>query len=136
MSHFAKVVDGVVEIVIVAEQDFIDTQEGTWVQTSYNTHGNKHWREEVTEETGVDSDGNEISYTVVNKVETDKAPLRYNYVGIGDIYDGDRDAFYAPHPYPSWALNDDSCLWEPPVAYPDGGIYEWDEDTTSWVEVE
>lgn len=135
MSHFAKVVDGVVEKVIVAEQDFIDTQEGTWVQTSYNTHGNKHWREEVTEETAVDSDGNEISYTVVNKVETDKAPLRYNYAGIGDTYDAERDAFYAPQPYPSWTLNEDTCLWEPPVAYPDDGIYEWNEDNQEWREV-
>lgn len=110
MSHFAKVVDGVVEIVIVAEQDFIDTQEGTWVQTSYNTYG------------GVHSAG--------------KTPLRKNYAGIGCIYDAERDAFYAPQPYPSWTLNDDSCLWEPPVTRPDDGIYDWDEDTTSWVEVE
>jgi hypothetical protein len=111
VSHFAKVVDGVVEIVIVAEQDFIDTQEGTWVQTSYNTFG------------GVHSAG--------------KTPLRKNYAGPGSIYDEDRDAFYAPQPYPSWALNDDSCLWEPPVARPnDDKYYTWDEDTTSWIEVE
>ena len=111
MSHFAKVVDGVVETVIVAEQDFIDTQEGTWVQTSYNTRG------------GVHSAG--------------KTPLRKNYAGPSSIYDEDRDAFYAPQPYASWTLNDDSCLWEPPVARPDDDkYYTWDEDTTSWVEVE
>ena len=111
MSHFAKVVDGIVETVIVAEQDFIDTQEGTWVQTSYNTCG------------GVHSNG--------------ETPLRKNYAGIGYVYDSGRDAFYAPQPYPSWTLNEDSCLWEAPVARPDDDeYYIWDEDTTSWVEVE
>ena len=86
MSHFAKVVDGVVEIVLVAEQDFIDTQEGTWVQTSYNTYG------------GVHSDG--------------KTPLRKNYAGAGFIYDTDRDAFIPPKPSEGeWNLDEDTCLW-------------------------
>tara|TARA_R110001632_G_scaffold160997_1_gene279356 strand:- start:13 stop:285 length:273 start_codon:yes stop_codon:yes gene_type:complete len=86
MSHFAKVVDGIVETVIVAEQDFIDTQEGTWVQTSYNTYG------------GVHSLGN--------------TPLRKNYAGIGSVYDAGRDAFYAPQPSEgTWTLDEDTCLW-------------------------
>ena len=111
MSHFAKVVDGIVETVIVAEQDFIDTQEGTWVQTSYNTRG------------GVHSNG--------------ETPLRKNYAGIGYVYDSGRDAFYIPQPFASWTLNEDTCLWEAPTAYPDDGkLYLWEEDTTSWVEVE
>jgi len=112
MSHFAKVVDGSVTEVIVAEQDFIDNHcEGTWVQTSYNTRGGVHLNNET--------------------------PLRKNYAGIGDTYDAERDAFYAPQPYASWTLNDDTCVWEAPTAYPDDGkIYNWDEDTTSWVEVE
>ena len=110
MSHFAKVVDGIVETVIVAEQDFVGTQEGTWVQTSYNTQGGVHF--------------------------TGKTPLRKNYAGIGDTYDAERDAFYSPQPYASWTLNDDTCLWESPTAYPtDGNAYNWDEETTSWVEV-
>ena len=108
MSHFAKVVDGIVETVIVAEQDFVDTQEGTWMQTSYNTHGGVHLNNET--------------------------PLRKNYAGIGDTYDAERDAFYKPQPYASWNLNDDSCIWEAPTAYPDDGkFYLWEEDTTSWV---
>ena len=108
MSHFAKVVDGIVETVIVAEQDFVDTQGGTWVQTSYNTHGSVHLNNET--------------------------PLRKNYAGIGDTYDAERDAFYKPQPYASWNLNDDSCIWEAPTAYPDDGkFYLWEEDTTSWV---
>jgi len=78
MSHFAKVVDGKVIEVIVAEQDFIDNLDGTWIQTSYNTHGNQH---------------------------PEGRPLRGNYAGIGFTYDDTNDVFYAPQPYPSWSLN-------------------------------
>ena len=108
MSHFAKIEDGVVTTVIVAEQDFINTQAGTWVQTSYNTYGGQH--------------------------RLGGTPLRKNYAGIGYIYDSTRNAFYKPQPYPSWTLNEITCLWEPPVAYPnDGKDYAWKESTTSWV---
>jgi len=110
MAHYAKIESGIVTQVIVAEQDFIDTQAGTWVQTSYNTHGSQH------------TFGN--------------TPLRKNYAGTGYTYDSTRDAFYAPQPYSSWTLSETTCLWEPPVACPDNGkIYEWNEDTTSWVQV-
>ena len=110
MSHFAKVVNTIVTQVIVAEQDFVDTQEGTWIQTSYNTYG------------GVHSGG--------------KTPLRKNYAGIGNTYDSDRDAFYDPQPYPSWILNENSCIWEAPTLMPeDDKFYGWDEDTLSWIEV-
>ena len=62
--------------------------------------------------------------------------IRKNYAGVGDTYDVTRDAFYAPQPYPSWALNETTCIWEAPTAYPDdGNDYEWNEDTTAWVEV-
>ena len=117
MSHFAKIENGFVTTVIVAEQEFVDGQEGTWVQTSYNTRGGKHY----------DQDGNEDSI----------APLRKNYAGVGYVYDSDKDAFYSPEPYPSWTLNDTTCQWESPVAYPsDGKIYEWNEETTAWDLVE
>ena len=118
MSSFAKVEDGIVTEVIVAEQDFIDDHKtGTWIQTSYNTHGGKHYDPDTRE-------------------EDSGTPLRKNYAGMGDIYDSVRDAFYAPQPFPSWTLNDDTCYWEPPVAYPDDDkFYEWDEDTTAWVEI-
>ena len=111
MAHYAKVNNGIVEQVIVAEADFFDTfvdsSPGQWIQTSYNTHG------------GVHSNGG--------------TPLRKNYAGIGYTYDVTRDAFYAPQPYPSWTLNDTSCLWEAPTAMPtDGQRYEWNEETTSW----
>jgi len=113
MSHFAKVESGIVTQVIVAEQDFVDTQVGTWVQTSYNTHGGQHIQ--------------------------GGTPLRKNYAGINYTYDSKRDAFYSQQPYPSWTLNETTCQWEPPVAYPADGSFEkpytWSENTTSWVEV-
>ena len=117
MAHFAKVVDGTVEQVIVAEQEFFDTfvdnSPGQWIQTSYNTRGGVHY----------DQDGN----------PDDGTALRKNYAGIGFTYDADKDAFIPPQPYASWTLNDDTCLWESPVAYPDDGqMYVWNEDTTSW----
>jgi hypothetical protein len=86
MAHYALIEDGVVTNVIVAEQDFIDTQSGTWVQTSYNTQAGVH--------------------------TLGGTPLRKNYAGIGYVYDAERDAFYAPEPYPSWSLNEDTCLWD------------------------
>jgi hypothetical protein len=64
-------------------------------------------------------------------------PFRKNYAGLGYTYDPDRDAFIAPKPFESWILNEDSCLWEPPVPYPsDGAEYVWNEATTSWQLVE
>ena len=113
MSHFALIEDGVVTNVIVAEQDFIDTQSGTWVQTSYNTRAGVH--------------------------TLGGTPLRKNYAGIGYVYDAERDAFYAPSPYPSWVLDEDTCTWEAPIAYPSDASeekrYTWDESTLSWIEV-
>jgi len=117
MAHFAKVVDGTVTQVIVAEPEFfetfVDDSPGQWIQTSYNTRGGVHY----------DQDGN----------PDDGTALRKNYAGIGFTYDAGKDAFIPPQPYASWTLNDDTCLWESPVAYPDDGQrYEWNEDTTSW----
>jgi hypothetical protein len=111
MAHFAKVVDGIVEQVIVA-----DTAEwckanlgGDWVQTSYNTHG------------GVNS-------------RAGGEALHKNYAGIGYTFDG--VGFAAPQPYASWTLNKDTYVWEAPVAYPtDGKPYTWNEADQEWVEV-
>ncbi len=62
--------------------------------------------------------------------------IRKNYAGIGFTYDAGRDAFISPKPYASWLLNEDTCLWGPPVPYPiDGKYYSWDEATTSWIEI-
>ena len=111
MSHFAKVENGIVTQVIVAEQDVIDSGLfGTgWVQTSYNTHGGQH---------------------------PEGRPLRKNYAGIGYSYDVSRDAFIPAKPYASWVLNETTCLWDAPTPMPtDGKSYKWDESTISWVEL-
>ena len=64
------------------------------------------------------------------------ATIRKNYAGIGFTYDEDRDAFIPPKPYESWTLNEETCRWQAPTPYPqDGRLYQWDEDTTSWIEV-
>ena len=111
MAHFAKVENGFVTEVIVAEHDFINSgavgNPSLWIQTSYNTHGGQH---------------------------PEGRPLRKNYAGVGFIYDPVKDAFYAPQPYPSWTLNEETCLWDSPIPYPtDGENYYWNEPTLSWV---
>lgn len=113
MSHFAKVIDGIVAEVLVIEQDVIDTgmfgDPSLFVQTSYNTYGGQH---------------------------PEGRPLRKNYAGIGFTYDAERDAFIPPQPFASWTLNEDTCLWDAPTALPDDGKpYYWDEATLAWVEV-
>jgi hypothetical protein len=114
MSHYAEIdSNNVVVRVIVAEKDFIDSgavgDPVRWIQTSYNTKGGVHLL------------GN--------------TPLRKNYAGLGYTYDPARDAFIPPKPYESWLLNEETCLWEPPVQRPDDDkFYSWDEETLSWIE--
>lgn len=113
MAHFAKVIEGIVTEVLVISQDVIDTglfgDPALFVQTSYNTYGGQH---------------------------PEGRPLRKNYAGIGYTYNAVLDAFIPPQPYPSWLLDEETCLWYPPVPYPDDGkMYIWDEATLSWVEV-
>jgi len=123
MAHYAKVKDQKVEKVIVAEPEFFqtfkDSTPGEWIQTSFNTRGGVHY----DPNTGQPS------------ADQSKA-LRKNYAGIGYQYDKERDAFIPPQPFPSWTLDEQTCLWEPPVAMPtDDKMYSWDEDSGSWVEV-
>ena len=137
MAHFAKLDENnIVTFVTVGRQED-DGQEAAltartgdvYKQTSYNTHGGVHYNPE----TGEPSD------------DQSKA-LRKNFAGLGYTYDASRDAFIPPKPFNSWVLNEDQCLWEAPVALPadsgttdsDGDIimYRWDEDTTSWVQLE
>lgn len=120
MSHFAKVVNGIVTEIIVADEDFIRTlplTDGYWVQTSYNTYGGKHYNPDTNE-------------------EDDGTPMRKNFAGIGYTYDRDRDAFIPPQPYDSWTIDEDTCLWVAPIAMPDdGNDYIWDEENEQWVQV-
>tara|TARA_B110000503_G_C6870252_1_gene298347 strand:+ start:215 stop:562 length:348 start_codon:yes stop_codon:yes gene_type:complete len=111
MAHYAKVDNGIVVQIIVAEAEFfdtfIDTSPGEWIQTSYNTLGS--WHPEGT-------------------------PLRKNYAGIGYTYDRVLDAFIPPKLHASWILNEETCLWNAPVPCPqDDQNWKWDEDSTSWV---
>ena len=120
MAHYAKIVYGKVTTVIVAEAEFFDTfvddSPGTWVQTSYNTRGGKH-------------------YAPNSNTEDSGAPIRKNFAAIGGTYDATRDAFIPPQLFPSWILDEDKCIWEPPTSKPDDGKdYIWDEATKSWKE--
>lgn len=113
MAHFARVENGVVTQVIVIDQETLNTghwgDPASWVQTSYNTQG------------GVHSLGG--------------TPLRKNYAGIGYTYDSVRDAFIPPKPFPSWVLDEITCLWSAPTPMPtDGKMYNWDEATLAWIE--
>lgn len=121
MAHYAFIDDNniVTEVIVGRDEDEVVDGVTDWeayygefrgqtcLRTSYNTQGNQH--------TG------------------DGTPLRGNYAGIGYTYDADRDAFIPPQPHASWTVNDDTCLWEAPVTYPDDGeVYVWNEDTGSW----
>lgn len=117
MSHFAKIENGFVVEVIVAEQNFIDTltDKDVWVQTSYNTRGGIH-------------------YTPNSNTPDGGVALRANYAGVGYIYDNVNDVFYAPQPFSSWTISAPDWIWKAPIPYPaDNELYDWDESTLSWV---
>ncbi len=123
MGHFAKVSNGIVTKVIVAEADFfnnfVDDSPGQWIQTSYNTRGGVHYQPNTNEPS-----------------EDQYKALRKNYAGIGYSYDTAKDAFIPPQPFNSWTLNEDTCLWDSPVPYPeDGKLYKWNEEIVNWEEV-
>lgn len=118
MAHFAEIDENNVVLRVLVVDDLHEANGhaflsetlglgGTWVKTSYNTQA------------GVHLNGG--------------TPFRKNYAGIGYTYDSVRDAFIPPKPFPSWILNEESCVYEAPVAMPtDGAIYTWNEETTSW----
>lgn len=113
MAHYAKVLEGKVIQVIVAEEDFfdtfVDTSPGDWIKTSYNTHEGVH--------------------------TLDGTPLRKNFAGVGYTYDPLLDAFIPPKPAgcDSWVLNEETCMWQPPTPYPnDGQRYTWNDPEEQW----
>lgn len=115
MAHFAKIDENnIVTTVVVAEQDFIDSgalgDPTKWIQTSYNTHAGEH--------------------------KLGGTPLRKNYAGVGYTYDSNRDAFIPQKPYNSWILNEQTCMWEPPVQLPSNDKeYSWNEADVNWQEI-
>jgi hypothetical protein len=124
MAHYAYLDENnIVTMVIVGKNE--DEAPGDWEtyygakRTSYNTRGGVYY-DPNTNEPGADQ----------------SKAFRKNYAGIGYTYDSTRDAFIPPQPYPSWILDESSCLWNAPVPYPtDGNRYSWDEATQSWVGV-
>jgi hypothetical protein len=113
MAHYA-ILDGNTVIQVIVGRDEGDTNQDWELyygakRTSYNTYGGVHYN--------------------------DGTAFRKNYAGIGDTYDAERDAFIAPQPYASWTLNEDTCLWESPVPYPEEGMHTWDEEAGKWVEM-
>lgn len=121
MAHYAFLDENnVVTEVIVGKNEgedntdwevhYGDFRGQTCKRTSYNTQGGVH--------------------------STGGTPYRKNYAGIGYTYDAQRDAFIPPKPFESWTLDEETCLWNPPVAMPtDGGFYTWDEENQAWVAV-
>jgi len=127
MAHYAVLnSDNTVTMVFVGRDDVVTGIDGwetyyapegfTVKQTSYNTSGGIHY-----------TDGEPSA-------DQSKA-LRYNYAGIGYSYDENRDAFIPPQPFESWVLDEDTCLWVAPIAYPAEGVHVWDEQAGDWVEV-
>jgi hypothetical protein len=134
LSHFAKLDENNIVIFVTVgrqeddgKEDELSARTGdVYKQTSYNTRGGVHYNPETGEPSADQS----------------KA-FRKNYAGLGYTYDAGRDAFISPKPYNSWVLNETTCLWDAPVAMPDDAgtgeppkRYTWDEETTSWVEVD
>jgi len=116
MAHFAKVENGIVTNVIVADQGFIDSgavgDPSTWIQTSYNTSGGTH---------------------------PSGSPLRFTYAGLGYLYIAEHDVFVPPSPHASWTLNPTTFSWEAPIPAPEpkeGKIFIWHESTQEWEEVD
>ena len=126
MAHFARVINGLVVEVIVAEQDFIDNNQWhnweTWVQTSYNMRGGVYYNPQTNQ-----------PHKDQSLIKKEKARQRKNYAGIGFRYDKELDAFIPPQPYPSWKLDTDTCLWNAPIPYPqDNKQYIWNEAEQEW----
>jgi hypothetical protein len=137
MSHFARVLNGYVTTVIVAEQDFIDQlpDKSLWIQTSYNTRHNIHYTTTTYEQMVTTPEG--ISTVMVTeKIPSGKPGLRGNYADVGFIYDQENDVFYEPSPYPSWVINTSTWDWQAPVEplYNDEFIKIWSENQQRWIQ--
>ena len=124
MAYFAKIADNneVITVEVVSDDIAITEQAGVDFQNSFH---------------GTDDNWKQTSYDTFGGVNKKNGgiPFRKNTAEIGGTYDAERDAFIPRHRYPSWTLNESTCRYEPPTPRPrDGNFYEWDEETTSWVE--
>ena len=120
-KHYARVnqLTKIVDKVIVADENYVSSlaDYDLWIETSLNTVGGTHYTEQDDGTLEVSSDQTQA--------------IRKNTAGIGYTYDVDKDAFISPKPHDSWTLNTTTCMWEPPVARPDG-LVNWNEDTETW----
>jgi hypothetical protein len=120
MAHFAQLDENniVTQVIVVSNDDIKDSE------------GNE------SELTGIAFCKSLLGPNTIWKQTSYNNSIRKNYAGIGFIYDATLDAFIAPKPFNSWILNETTCRWEAPIAYPnDGNMYAWDEETTSWVSI-
>lgn len=124
MAHFARIKNNIVDYVVVGRdedennENLLAHDEYIYKRTSYNTRGG-------------------VYYNSDNFISNDQSKaFRKNFAAIGYYYDSIRDAFIPPKPFPSWTLNEDSCLWDSPIPYPnDGKRYTWNEDILNWQEI-
>jgi hypothetical protein len=124
MGHYAKVINGIVIDVNVATQEWVDAQpdKWAWIETSYNIFGGVYYNPETNK-----------PHTDQKLAKATAGRKRKNYAGIGYRYDEKLDAFIPPTPYPSWKLNEDTCLWDAPIPYPsDNKQYIWNEAEQEW----
>jgi hypothetical protein len=132
MAHYAKVINGLVIAVNVATQEWVDSQPIVWyidwVQTSYNVRGGIYY----DNATGLPAENQ------AEAIAAQDGRQRKNYAGIGYRYDSERDAFIPPTPFPSWVLNENTCLWEAPIPRPDDDekLYMWNEMKQEWTATE
>jgi len=159
MAHFAEINSDnvVVRVLKVPDEqqarghDYLTTDiglSGIWIQTSYNTRGGVHYATKDEQVcigilgVYINTSGFPLSgvpglsafHTISTVISADGPGFRKNFAGVGYIYDSSRDAFVPPKPYPSWVLDEVTCWWGAPVAYPtDGNRYRWDEASTNWV---
>tara|TARA_Y100001938_G_scaffold141604_1_gene211644 strand:- start:40 stop:411 length:372 start_codon:yes stop_codon:yes gene_type:complete len=120
MAHFCKLgVGNIVEEVHVVKNEVITDNTGN-----------------EQEQLGVDFLNNLYGTRDVWKQTSYNGNFRKNYAGKGYTYDQERDAFIPPKPFNSWTLNEETCLWEAPTAYPDDGkFYNWNEENQTWDEI-
>lgn len=127
MSYYAKVVDGIVTTIIVAEPEFFDTfvdsDPGDWVKTSFNIRGGIYY----DPSTGLPHANQD------EMIAADESRQRKNYAEVGGKYDRDADAFYGIKPFDNWILDTNTYLWVPPIPKPEGN-YDWDVVNEQWVE--
>jgi hypothetical protein len=126
MGHYAKVINELVIETVVADQEWVDAQPKVWyidwIETSYNMKGGVYY----DPETNKPHENQSLATATPGR-------KRKNYAGIGYRYDPKRDAFIPPTPFPSWVLNEETCLWEAPIPYPEKTKdYIWNEEKQEW----